>query len=636
MNINISFQISGLVLLVVIMIMLARRRVLNITSFKRFSALLIGVFFTTCLDIASVFTINYLDYRVSIINNVVCRLYLISIVIVANLLLRYVVSQTGFESKVVRYIVNGNIALTGMYLVACPFSKVRYYLQDEKVYTYGTFVELTYAVSLIAVFISIVFTIKAYKKMNVSKRKSTIFMLAALCVATVIQLLNNEYLLVSYALCVAMVYIYMCMENPDDYIDKISGAFNLDAAHIVLEEQLKKRDDLNLITVEIKDIKFINETFGAVNGTRLLKSIADYLENISCGSVFRTTGAAYTLAVFDTNEKFMEIVSRIQDRFRYSWRISDVDTILPVNICVLPNNYMGLNITDRFEILQYYMSNEAMKENNGYFVVDNQAIEEKNKLEMIEASINRAIETDAVMVYYQPIFNNVKGYFTSAEALMRIKDFEGKFISPEIFIPIAEKNGLILRLGIIVFEKVCSFIEKNNLQNSKLEYIEVNLSVIQCMQHDLAERFLEVMKSHNVANSFINFEITETAASNSENTLLKNMKKLIENESSFSLDDYGSGYSNINYVLDLPISLLKYDKNMVWSYFSSEKGRVVMEYSVEMIKQLKMKSLAEGVETKEQFDEIKRMGIEYTQGFFFSKPLPEDEFVLKINEIVQI
>ena len=141
-----------------------------------------------------------------------------------------------------------------------------------------------------------------------------------------------------------------------------------------------------------------------------------------------------------------------------------------------------------------------------------------------------------------------------------------------------------------------------------------------------------VMKKHNVLPSFINFEITETAASNSESTLLSNMEKLLNEKSSFSLDDYGSGYSNINYVLDLPIDLIKYDKNMVWSYFDSEKGRVILDYTVNMTKELNLKSLAEGVETKEQYEQIKQLGIEYTQGFYFSKPLPPDAFVEKIKE----
>ncbi len=632
MELNIGFQISGLIILIIVMIMFARRRVLKCESFNRYSLLLIGVFLTTTLDIASIISITYLDYKTSILNMVICKAYLISISIVAHLLLNYVITQTEIKSKIVKIISYGDGILLAIYIIAGFFMKIEFFLQEGKVYTYGPYVVITYVFSLLSVLICFVFTIKKYKVMNISKRKSIIFMLLALCIASAIQMFNNEYLVVSFALCVAVVYIYMCMENPDDYIDKISGAFNLNAAHVVLNERLKKRDDLNLVTVEIKGIKFINDTFGSTNGTKLLKSVANYLETISKGLVFRTTGAAYTLAVFDTKDNFYQILDKIRERFKYSWKLSDVDTILPVNICVLPDLGITMDSRERFEVQSYFMNDEFMKEHNGFIIIDEEAIERKSKLEMIEAAINKAIETDSVMVYYQPIFNNNKGYFTSAEALMRIKDHEGKFISPDVFIPIAEKNGLILRLGMIVFEKVCSFIEDNDLQNSKLEYIEVNLSVIQCMQHDLADRLLEVMKEHKINNSFIDFEITETAASNSENTLLKNMKKLIDNNSSFSLDDFGSGYSNINYVLDLPISLLKYDKNMVWSYFKNEKGRVIMEYSVDMIKELNMRSLAEGVETKEQYDEVKKMGIEYTQGFYFSKPLPEEEFLVKINE----
>lgn len=278
------------------------------------------------------------------------------------------------------------------------------------------------------------------------------------------------------------------------------------------------------------------------------------------------------------------------------------------------------------------MNDKEIKETDGKIIIDETAIQERFNKQKIEKALNDAINNGEVIVNYQPIYNNKLDKFTSAEALMRIKDKDGKFIPPDIFIPIAEKNGLIIKLGMNLFEQVCELIQKNDLQNTSLEYIEVNLSVIQCMQQDLADKLLMTMKKYDVPPSFINFEITETAASNSESTLLSNMKKLLGENSSFSLDDYGSGYSNINYVLDLPISLIKYDKNMIWSYFDNEKGRVILNYTVNMTKELNLKSLAEGVETEEQYEQIKQLGIEYTQGFYFSKPLPPDEFVKKIKE----
>ena len=632
MNLNIYFQVCGVVILVLIMVMFSKRSVLDIPSFTAYRNLLISVFVCVCLDIESIFALNMADYEKSIFTAVVCRLYLISISIVAYFILEYTICQMENQIKHIKLTLWIVRIIIAVYVLLSLFMPVLYHVERNGIYTYGAYVILTYFVAVLIVAICIVYLVSLWRHMKSEKSRSVTFVLFCLCMATAIQFFNNELLLVSFSLSVAMMYMYIYLENPNDYIDKVSGIFNLDAANIFLNNRLEKNDHINFITIEITGIKFINETFGSESGNELLKTVGQFLASINDTFAFRMSGAVFSVVFFGSEKKFDQIVNTIEQRFKENFSILDIDTVLPVRYCIFKHNNIKLSISERIELIRYFMNDKEIKETDGKIIIDELAIQERFNKQKIEKALNDAINNGEVIVNYQPIYNNKLDKFTSAEALMRIKDKDGKFIPPDIFIPIAEKNGLIIKLGMNLFEQVCELIQKNDLQNTSLEYIEVNLSVIQCMQQDLADKLLMTMKKYDVPPSFINFEITETAASNSESTLLSNMKKLLGENSSFSLDDYGSGYSNINYVLDLPISLMKYDKNMIWSYFDNEKGRVILNYTVNMTKELNLKSLAEGVETKEQYEQIKQLGIEYTQGFYFSKPLPPDEFVKKIKE----
>ena len=249
------------------------------------------------------------------------------------------------------------------------------------------------------------------------------------------------------------------------------------------------------------------------------------------------------------------------------------------------------------------------------------------KESMAEILIEEAIENDRVEVYYQPIYSTQKGKFTSAEALVRIIDEKGCMVPPSNFISVAEENGMIIRLGEIVFEKVCQFISTDEYKKLGLEYIEINLSVVQCSYKHLASDYISIMEKYKINPNHINLEITESASIDAKNLLLENMNKLIEYGIKFSLDDFGTGQSNLNYIAEMPVEIVKFDKDMVTAYFDNNKTQYVMDAAMGMIKGMQMEIVSEGIETDEQYERMEKLGINYIQGYYFSKPVPRDEFV---------
>jgi EAL domain-containing protein (putative c-di-GMP-specific phosphodiesterase class I)/GGDEF domain-containing protein len=245
--------------------------------------------------------------------------------------------------------------------------------------------------------------------------------------------------------------------------------------------------------------------------------------------------------------------------------------------------------------------------------------------------VRRAIRERSFEVHYQPIWCPTHQCFHSAEALVRLHDPAFGYIPPALFIPEAEQNGSILAIGTILLEKICAFLSTVDFAATKLSYVEVNLSTEQCVRPQMARELLDLLDAYHIDPSRMNLEITESSATYSQRTVEANVRALNEAGLSFSLDDYGVGYSNTSRALALPFDLIKFDKSFV-DGLGDANLHAVFARSIAMMKQIGKKVLVEGVETVEQADEVCAMGADYIQGYLYAKPLPEDEFVAFLLE----
>ena len=243
----------------------------------------------------------------------------------------------------------------------------------------------------------------------------------------------------------------------------------------------------------------------------------------------------------------------------------------------------------------------------------------------MDSIIERALANHGFHVYYQPIYSIEKKRFVSAEALLRLIDEKEGFISPEIFIPAAEKSGAIHKIGDYVLTEVFQFIASSEYKKLGLEYIEINLSVSQCMHHGLADSILESMSRYGVSSNQVNLEITESAASYDQSVMSENLERLSAAGLTFSLDDYGTGYSNMYRIAALPLKIVKLDKTFVNN--QNSKMWTILQNTVRMIKDLNMQIVVEGIETEEMVKKFSDLKCDFIQGYFFSKPIPQREFV---------
>ena len=252
----------------------------------------------------------------------------------------------------------------------------------------------------------------------------------------------------------------------------------------------------------------------------------------------------------------------------------------------------------------------------------------------IDEILNRAITEDTLEMFYQPIYDVKEKRFRSAEALARVRDTRYGMVSPAVFIPAAEDTGLILPMGEKILDAVYRFISENDLATMGLSYIEINLSVAQCLQRDLPEIVRRLQEKYDIDPSWVNFEVTETLLGNLNTIMEKNVRELADMGYTFSLDDYGVGYSNIQRLRTLPLRIIKIDKSMVDDMFS-EDGEAIIRNTVHMMQEIHKELIVEGVETREAVEVCDSLSCDFIQGYYYSRPLPADEFVsfLKANNI---
>ena len=245
--------------------------------------------------------------------------------------------------------------------------------------------------------------------------------------------------------------------------------------------------------------------------------------------------------------------------------------------------------------------------------------------------IDRAIVNNYLSVYYQPIYSAKDKRFKSSEALVRLNDPDYGFVSPGIFIPIAEKSGAIHRIGSFVLEEVCKFIASDDFKRLNLDYVEVNLSAMQCLRSDLTDELMGLVKKYKISPSSINLEITETASCYSQESMIANIHALHDNGFEISLDDFGTGYSNLMRITSLPLNIVKLDRAFVIMEEDPEFRAIILNIMA-MFKELGLHILVEGIETEKLANDFIGFGVDYIQGYYYSRPLPKNDYIKFLEE----
>jgi len=502
------------------------------------------------------------------------------------------------------------------------FSGDMFYI-DSMGYHAGPFYHIIYVNFIFYIFLSLLFLWFYAKLLNRYELISAVAFNVILLIGNVVRYLMPQYLVMNTFCLMAILIMYLTFQNPDLYTSDRGPTLNRRAFHIMLEEA-KDRGAYRVLCFVLRNYNDEREIYGYHQMDQGITLISEYLaETFKKEERYYLRNGCFALLGNGTMD-WDGIQNEIADRFQKPWRANEADLFLNVSFVRFSSeaNREGVNvILDR---LLTAFSEAGKKVGNNNVLIDLDQIHEIDHQVDVKRALEHAIEHDEVEIYLQPLIDCGSDQMIGAEVLARIRNEEGRIISPSVFIPIAEQNGQINRLGAQVFEKACRFISEGNLKKTNLSWLNVNLSPIQCMKKDLSQEFSAILEKYGVAADQIHLEITE-ASMIDLSMLQKQIITLKDNGFQFALDDYGSGYSNLTRVKHYPFINIKLDMEVVWDYFRDKD--VLLPAIVKAFKQLNLTITAEGIETKEMAESMKAIGCDYLQGYYFSQPLPVEEFL---------
>ena len=383
-----------------------------------------------------------------------------------------------------------------------------------------------------------------------------------------------------------------------------------------------------IATIDIYKFAEINERFGFDVGNKVLIYMNEYLNKLFPN--------AEAIARFSSDHFFLCL--KKEDMLNSLPSIQIQDIVPEIKTPYVIDLFAGVyNITDRSEDVLHMCDRAAfallqIKGNYNQQVItfDENAQEEMRKETYIMREMNNAINQEKFTIYLQPTIDANDNSIVAAEALVRWKDENYGMISPGEFIPLFENNGSIITLDLFVCKKVCEYL--NHLKELNIPHvpISINISKVDILSETFVEKLIRIFDDYNINPSDIRIELTETAFAKSED-VLGTMDKLHQKGFLILMDDFGSGYSTFNTFADYPIDILKVDMGFMSNLVDSKKGQNVFESIVTMANKISIPIIVEGVETNEQLRLLQEMGINYIQGYLFSKPVPKNDF----NELLK-
>lgn len=498
-------------------------------------------------------------------------------------------------------------------------------VSDEGLYFKGFFYNVIYISGLFYLVLSVSRILANRKKFSRSCFIGAVSFNITLFFGYVARIMFPNYLIMNLASLLAIIIIFFTYENPVFFLAGKANAYNKKALYAMFAELCESKSPL-LIGFVIYNYNELREIYSGRQMDRGIALICEYIEKKYPDLLrFYLHDGRFVLLGRD-NSKSSSLVKELTERFCSSWSAeNDVDISLEVKFVQLAAN---LSLKKSDEILNGVFSafRDAERLNTSDIVINEETIRKIEHSTLVKRAVEYAVEHDEVEMFLQPLVNTSDYKLVGAEALARIRDDKGNLVSPGLFIPIAEKNGRISMMGEQMFEKACKFIHDYDIDKMGISWINVNLSPIQFLRHDLNQRFSAMLEKYNVSADKIHLEITE--ATMIDYVLLKKQIDLMQKTGfQFVLDDYGSGYSNVSRLKRCPFINIKLDMEIVQDYFKDCDK--ILPALVHAFKQMNFTVTAEGVETLEMAESMKKIGCDFLQGFYFSKPLPVSEFVKK-------
>lgn len=407
------------------------------------------------------------------------------------------------------------------------------------------------------------------------------------------------------------------------HIDILTGLPNRLYFTEVMRDKCDTKKPFSMILLDLDEFKIVNDSYGHRFGDRLLVEVSKIFVDIFGDSSFvaRMGGDEFAI-IMDSNDQdyIVSLMKNLHDTLNNSFHIGDIEVYITASsgISIYGNN---ATMEVMLQEADAAMSNAKKTGKNKFSFFDIQYTQDALNHTKIATNLKKALKSNELELYFQPQYNPYNNEIVGFEALIRW-NFEDTMILPSQFIPIAEETGLIVEIGdFVLMESLKTAVRwhKDGIFKGK---IAINVSARQFIHLEFVNTIEKFLKETGCEPSFIELEITESSILENPEYTISILKSLKEMGFHISLDDFGTGYSSLSYLKNLPIDKIKIDQSFIKNITYQEKNQTIVKTIISLAKGLNMKVIAEGVESEQELDFLQKYGIDYIQGFYYSKPLP--------------
>jgi len=408
------------------------------------------------------------------------------------------------------------------------------------------------------------------------------------------------------------------------YKDQITGLPNYSSFHSTLTSCIgsKKNHSIYLLYLDLDDFRRVNAVVGFAEGNEILKACSQVITSIlpPKDKLFRTNGSRFALIHYgdmQSAQTLSDLVIKTVNDAEELRTNSYFRQGVSIGITVVEPDKDFNTIVNQAEIAMYKVKEQSK---NNYLYFNELHEQEYKKLLELEGKLKNATKDNVWNIYLQPQVSVDNNEIIGLEALIRWFDGD-RYIPPDEFIPLAEKNGLIINIGDDVINKVFALMRDCRANYACDLKFSINVSAVEIFDPSFIERMRRYIEEYEIDPSLVTLELTETAILDNVQEAQVILSELREMKLSISIDDFGSGFTSLYYLSHLPIDEVKIDKSFIDNIIDSEKDKIMLNHFTQLCHDLGLRVVAEGVETNEQLDYVKSIGCDLYQGYYFSKPL---------------
>ena len=418
------------------------------------------------------------------------------------------------------------------------------------------------------------------------------------------------------------------------YYDMLTGLYNRNYFVRLLGEFVRRagerHETVAVMFLDIDDFHRINDGMGIIVGDELVQLFGQYLIDLMGDNVIVShfNSDIYCIGIYDPcGARSVEtIYQSITERLKKPFRMSGGNEIsITVSVGVAEYPEAASNTLELINCAEIVMFKAKSMGKNKIQYFEGTILNDFLQNVSIENKLKEAVFSQNFTMYFQPQFRTTDRQLRGVEALLRWRDDTGNMISPSVFIPIAEKNGTIVPIGTWVIEESLKAYAQWKRKYHYPLIMSINISAIQYQQPDFIDKLLQILEKYQVSPYEIELEITESILIDDFEEITKRLEILRDIGIKISLDDFGTGFSSLSYLKGLPIDTLKIDKSFIDTVITDENTRIITESIIYMVKKLGFETIAEGVETEEQFQYLNEISCDIIQGFYLGRPMPADD-----------